>query len=73
MNIIPTSLPDIRRPEVNRPVSTEIVRCKDGRVLRRVTYNTGNTVETLVSPLDYEPLPGAVPNKAGEMLMQVRV
>lgn len=73
MNILPSSLPDVRRPEVNIPTGTEIVRTKDGRVLKRVTYNTGNRVETLVFPGAYEAVPGAKPNKVGELLMQARV
>lgn len=61
-----------RRAEVNTPVRTDVVQLKDGRVIKRVTYNTGNTVETLVSPLDYRPTKGAKPNMAGELLMEPR-
>lgn len=52
MNIIPSSLPEQRRPEVNRKVKTEDVILPDGRYVRRVTYDTGNHRDTIIFPGD---------------------
>ena len=41
------------RPELNIPVSTEVVRLPDGLVVKRTTYQTGNVSDTIVFPGDY--------------------
>lgn len=49
-----------RRPEINIGVGEFLVRLKDGRVVHRKVMNTGNTIESTLSPGDY---PDAITEK----------
>jgi hypothetical protein len=72
MNILPTTLSHIRRPEINRPVRTGVFKLNNEHIVRRTYFDSGNTVDTPMNGEGYEPIPKQKPEADGVVELQVR-
>ena len=61
----------LMRPEPGIPVSSGIFKSSTGRVMRRTELSNGTIIETDVYAGDYRDVPGAKPNKAGDVPMRL--